>query len=93
MYVPFLTNDVWWSWNPADRSILSCCYHWFNVAEGSIWFVFVGLVYRRYLNRRRFWLEAVYSELFLTFGVTDICEPWQLSTWLICLKLINLLLS
>ena len=90
--LPKIILQVWWNWDSEDPSLFSFCYHWFNLTEGFIWVVFAGLVHRRFLMERRSSIEPAYAGLFLAFGISDFQEAWEQSTWLICLKLINILL-
>jgi hypothetical protein len=50
------------------------------------------LVLRRYLVFRRSAHEIAYSAAFFTFGLTDFREAYVLESWLVWLKLVNLLL-
>ena len=87
-----VVNQVWWQWDSENPSVFSSCYHWFNIAEGSVWLIFGGLVLHRFLIERCSWIEPVYAGLFLTFGGSDFREAWEQSTWLIALKGLNILL-
>lgn len=83
-------TKTWWTWDPRDDQWFSLIYHWFNIGEGAAWAVLAGLVFGRYLKYRRSWLEIGYSVTFLTFALTDFREAWEQSSWLIWLKLVNL---
>ena len=82
---------TWWNWNPRDGEWFSVIYHWFNIVEGVAWIVFAGLVLMRYAKFRNSMLEISYSIAFLAFGATDFREAWEQSSWLIWLKLLNLI--
>lgn len=82
---------TWWQYTPDDGQWFTAIYHWFNIAEGVAWVVCSGLVFRRYLAQRRSRLEICYAVAFLTFAMTDFREAWEQSSWLIWLKLLNLL--
>ncbi|MCR9200165.1 MAG: hypothetical protein NXI04_16140 [Planctomycetaceae bacterium] len=85
---------TWWEFAP-PYSVFDQIYHWFNVSEGLAWFVFAGLVWQRGRQHsvagRPSRLEVGYAFAFATFGLTDLQEAWQQSSWLIWLKLINLI--
>jgi hypothetical protein len=51
-----------------------------------------ALVLARYIRYRRSKIEVIYSAAFFTFGLTDFREAYALQSWLIWLKLANLLL-
>ena len=86
-----LFTRVWWTWDSRDDQWFSHLYHGFNLLEGAVWLVLAGLVLRRYLKHRNSLLEICYSVAFLTFAASDFREAWQQSSWLIWLKLMNLL--
>lgn len=81
----------WWTYS-ADASWLDEIYHWFNLAEGVAWIVCAGFVSRRYLRQRKSRIELVYAVAFLTFALTDFREAWVQQSWLLWLKLINLVI-
>jgi hypothetical protein len=86
-----LFTRVWWSWDVHDDRWFSHIYHWFNLIEGTTWLVLAGLVLQRYSKHRRSLLEIGYCAAFLTFAASDFREAWEQSSWLIWLKLVNLL--
>jgi hypothetical protein len=59
--------------------------------EGVCWVCFAGLVLHRYLKFRHSMIEIVYSLAFLTFGLTDFREAYVLESWLVWVKLANLI--
>jgi hypothetical protein len=82
----------WWSYRPDDVSWFSIYYHTFNLFEGTVWVVFAILVARRSIRARHSTIEAGYALAFLTFGLTDYWEAYELASWLIWIKLVNLLI-
>lgn len=86
-----LFTRVWWKYDRQDEQWFSGIYHWFNLFEGMTWLVLAVIVLLRYLKHRHSPLEILYGALFLTFAATDFCEAWEQSSWLIWLKLFNLL--
>ena len=82
---------TWWTWSADSDQWFDWIYHWFNIAEGCAWLGFAGLVLRRFLAQKRSRIELVYCVAFLAFAITDFCEAWQQSSWLIWLKLLNLI--
>jgi hypothetical protein len=85
-----LWQRTWWRYDQATTSLFSEVYHWFNLFEAGVWFLFAILVFKRYWQGRHS-LELWYSLAFLTFGITDIREAWYQQSWLIWLKLANLI--
>lgn len=82
--------QIWWTYDAEEPFGFSACYHWFNILEGLVWLVFSALVLLRFLRNRRSQIELCYCALFAAFGVSDLFEAWQQSSWLIWLKLLNL---
>lgn len=89
--VEILCTRTWWSWASGDRSWHSLFVHWFNLFEATVWWFFGGLVLLRFVRQRRSGLEPVYSAAFFTFGLTDLAESFALTSWLIWIKLLNLI--
>lgn len=83
---------TWWSYAPHDYSAFAGLYHWFNVLEGVVWCVFSLLVFVRHSKFRKAACEVVYAAAFFTFGLTDFCEAYRLTSWLLWAKLGNLIL-
>lgn len=81
---------TWWTWSPDSVNWFDPLYHWFNVVEGCFWIVFSLLVLRRHFAHRCSRLEVFYAAAFLAFAATDFREAWEQSSWLIWLKLLNL---
>jgi hypothetical protein len=58
----------------------------------GVWVVLACLVLARHLRHRHSRLEWAYAVAFFTFGLTDFYEAYTLTSWLIWLKLANLIL-
>src|SRR5262245_11750471 len=86
-----LWTHTWWAWIPGDRAWNSLFVHWFNLFEGAAWWTLAGLVLGRYRRHRHSPLELAYSAAFLTFGLTDFYEAFALTSWLLWVKLANLI--
>jgi hypothetical protein len=82
---------TWWSYECDGGLPYSAAYHWFNLFEGGVWLVFAALVLARFLRHRHSPLELWYAFAFVTFAVSDFREAWAQSSWLIWLKLFNLI--
>ena len=85
-----LFRHTWWTWTAGDRSWHAIAVHVFNLGEGSVWCVFSALVLHRHVRSRRNLGELLYSLAFLSFGITDFIEAYSLTSWLIWVKLLNL---
>ncbi len=81
---------TWWRYTPEDGQWFTAIYHWFNISEGCAWIACFWLVLRRFRIHRKSHSEVCYAIAFLTFAVTDFVEAWAQSSWLIWLKLVNL---
>jgi hypothetical protein len=84
-----LLMHTWWTYRASDAG--HAIYHWFNLIEGCFWLLFAFLVLKRYLKHRNSLLEIWYALAFVTFGLSDFCEAYALTTWLILVKGANLL--
>jgi hypothetical protein len=82
---------VWWRHPHPTDPWFSIPYHVFNLFEGMCWIVFAALVFRRYLTFRRSPLEILYALAFVSFGLTDFREAYVLQSWLVWVKLANLI--
>jgi len=85
-----LWSHTWWRYDPTG-SDYNAPYHWFNLFEAGVWFVFGVLVLYRWGRHRHSLLEPAYAAAFVLFGVTDVLESQALTSWLIWLKLANLI--
>ena len=89
--VEILFRRTWWTYGARGNDPwFEVPYHAFNLFEGAAWVVFAGLVGRRYLRHRRSPLEVAYALAFAAFGLTDFIEAYALSSWLVWIKLANL---
>jgi hypothetical protein len=91
MIFDLLWNRTWWRYGPRDPSGFSEPYHAFNLFEGVAWEVFAVLVLVRCMRKGRSLLEFWYVLAFFTFGLTDFREAYALSSWLVWVKLANLI--
>lgn len=81
----------WWTYSPRSATWIEHATHDFNLFEGCAWTVFAALALARWARRRRSRVEPVYALAFLTFGATDFREAYALDSWLIAVKLVNLI--
>jgi hypothetical protein len=88
--IDVLFQRTWWTYRGRPADTFGTSYHWLNVCEAGVWFVLAGLVFARYLRHRNLPVEVCYAIAFLLFGLTDVQEARELSSWLIWLKLVNL---
>ena len=91
MILDLLWTRTWWRYGPRDPSGFSLPYHVFNLFEGAAWVVFAGLILIRWIKRGKSRLEVGYALAFFTFGLTDFREAHALSSWLVWVKLVNLI--
>jgi hypothetical protein len=82
---------VWWKYPQPGDPWFSIPYHAFNLFEGVCWVVIGALVLRRYIVFRRSSLEILYALAFFCFGLTDFREAYVLASWLVWVKLVNLI--
>ncbi|MES2791970.1 MAG: hypothetical protein V4719_20315 [Planctomycetota bacterium] len=90
--VDILWTHTWWSYAKSSELPLSQAYHFFNLFEGTAWFVFCVLVLVRRYRQRRSRLELWYAIAFFTFGLTDFREAYYQQSWLIWVKTVNLVI-
>jgi len=86
-----LFSESWWTYGSGNPGWFEIPYHYFNLLEGTIWVILLTLVLTRYIRFGHSALEVVYSVAFFTFGLSDFREAYALESWLIWLKLANLL--
>jgi hypothetical protein len=89
--VDLLWFRVWWKYAQPNDPWFSIPYHAFNLFEGACWVVIGVLVLRRYLASPRSALEIGYAMAFLSFGLSDFREAYVLESWLVWVKLVNLI--
>lgn len=89
--IDLLLFHTWWNYSQDNDLPMSEPFHWFNIAEGCVWFVFAALVIVRSVRHHFSAIEAVYAFAFLTFGLSDLREAWVQQSWLIWFKLANLI--
>ena len=90
-WLDLLFFRVWWRYNPGDTPWVYVPYHAFNLFEGCAWLAFTGLVLHRCWQHARSRWEVGYALAFFTFGLTDFREAYVLNSWLIWVKLANLI--
>ncbi len=91
MLLDLLWNRTWWRYRPRDPLEFSLPYHVFNLFEGAVWVIFAGLVLIRAWKNHRSSIEVWYALAFFTFGLTDFREAYALTSWLVWVKLVNLI--
>lgn len=89
--VELLIHRRWWTYSPKTATSIEHATHTFNLFEGAAWTAFAALVLARYARHRRSRVELVYALAFFTFGLTDFREAYALDSWLIAVKLVNLI--
>lgn len=85
-----LIHHRWWTYSHRSATWIEHAMHGFNLFEGAAWTVFAALVLARWARYRRSRVEPVYALAFLAFGLTDFREAYSLDSWLIAIKLANL---
>ncbi|MHC5542276.1 hypothetical protein ACYOEI_28975 [Singulisphaera rosea] len=91
-WLDLLLFRTWWRFRPGADPWVESPYHLFNLFEGTAWLVFGVLVFVRYGARRHSSLEVWYALAFFAFGMTDYLEAYALTSWLLWIKLANLIL-
>lgn len=82
----------WWRFDPQGPTRDLIWQHVLNLIEGVSWFVFAGLVFRRFRRSRKSGrLELSYAFAFLLFGLSDFIQAYRLTSWLLVWKLVNLI--
>jgi len=98
--VPFDPVDIlwfhtWWAYAGSEDPLNALIYRSINIVEGLFWVAFAGLVLRRRAKKpieQRTTIELAYALTFFAFGLTDFREAISLQSWLIWVKLANLIL-
>ena len=81
----------WWSYAGSEDPLHANLYRGINLIEGLFWVGFFLAVLARHLrNKDGRPIELAYALAFLCFGLTDFREAIALQSWLIWVKLINL---
>ncbi len=82
----------WWRYDPEGPTSDFIWQYGFNLFEGICWFVFAGLVIRRYCRMRKSKFgEWGYAVAFGLFGVSDFIQAYRLTSWLLIWKIVNLI--
>ena len=90
----WLWLHTWWSYAGSEDPLHAEIYRWINIVEGLFWVgLAVAALLRSYRqpSEKRSKIEWAYAAAFLCFGLTDFREAIALQTWLIWIKLINLI--
>ena len=90
----WLWLHTWWSYAGSEDPLHATIYRGINVVEGVFWVGFSVAVLVRHFRQprgRRGAIEWWYAAAFLCFGLTDFREAVALQSWLIWVKLINLI--
>ncbi|XAM00899.1 hypothetical protein OT109_05835 [Phycisphaeraceae bacterium D3-23] len=89
-----LWTRTWWAFAGAEDPIHAWVYRGINLVEGVFWLGFALLVCLRRAKQpagQRSRIEIVYALAFVVFALTDFREAVALQSWLIWLKLVNLI--
>src|SRR5262245_35455633 len=84
-----LLRRTWWTYDHA-AAWPDQLYRGFNLLEGGAWLLIAGLVLIRYRRNRKSPLELLYALAFVTFGLSDFLEAYELTSALIVFKGANL---
>lgn len=93
--IDILWTRTWWAFAGADDPIHAWVYRGINGVEGAFWLGFAALVLLRRARQpaeQRSGIEVAYALAFVAFGLTDFREAVALQSWLIWVKLVNLVL-
>lgn len=89
----WLWLHTWWSYAASEDPLHANVYRGINLIEGLFWVGFFAAVLARHVrNKDRRPIELAYAFAFLCFGLTDFREAIALQSWLIWVKLINLII-
>lgn len=92
--VDIFWTHTWWAYAGSEDPLHALIYRMINLIEGVFWVGFAGMVLRRRQKQpveRRTSIEIAYALAFLAFGLTDFREAITLQSWLIWVKLVNLI--
>lgn len=88
----WLWLHTWWSYAGSEDPLHAAVYRGINIVEGLFWVGFcVAVLVRHARHPNRQPIEWAYAAAFLCFGLTDFREAIALQSWLIWVKLINLI--
>jgi hypothetical protein len=90
----WLWLHTWWSYAGSEDPLHANLYRGINLVEGLFWVGFALAVLVRHFRKpaeKRGGIEWTYAAAFLCFGLTDFREAVALQSWLIWVKLINLI--
>ena len=90
----WLWLHTWWSYAGSEEPLHAAIYRGINIVEGLFWLGFTVAVLRRHLRQpkdNRGGIEWAYAAAFFCFALTDFREAIALQSWLVWLKLINLI--
>ena len=90
----WLWFHTWWSYAGSEDPLHASIYRGINLVEGLFWVGFTIVVLRRRAKQpsgQRSRIELFYALAFFIFGLTDFREAVALQSWLIWVKLINLI--
>ncbi|MEM9348516.1 MAG: hypothetical protein AAGB26_18255 [Planctomycetota bacterium] len=90
----WLWFHTWWSYTTSEDPLHAAVYRGINLVEGLFWVGFTIVVLRRRAKQpeeKRSGIELFYALAFFIFGLTDFREAVALQSWLIWVKLINLI--
>ncbi|MFK7787941.1 MAG: hypothetical protein AB8C95_00425 [Phycisphaeraceae bacterium] len=90
--IGWLWFHTWWSYAGSADPLHATIYRGINIVEGLFWVGFCAAVLLRYArNPHRKHVELAYALAFFCFGMTDFREAIALQSWLIWVKLFNLI--
>lgn len=92
--VDWLWLHTWWSFAESEDPLHAWVYRGINLVEGACWLGFTAAVIIRRARQpkeKRSTVEWWYALAFFVFGLTDFREAVALQSWLIWLKLANLI--
>lgn len=93
-WVDWLWFHTWWSYAGSEDPLHANLYRGINLVEGLFWVGFAAAVLRRRARQpkeKRGRIELAYALAFLVFGLTDFREAVALQSWLVWVKLVNLI--
>lgn len=91
--VDWLWLHTWWSFDQAEDPLYAWAYRCINLIEALCWLGFAAAVLIRRARQpaaQRGTIELAYALAFFTFALTDVREAVALQSWLVWVKLVNL---